>query len=66
MSVPSLKPETVFLKMGMFPRIPVPEAESFAIHRQAWQGLHTGVIQYATVRGGQILAKEIREIDRTV
>ncbi|KAL1641505.1 hypothetical protein SLS58_006010 [Diplodia intermedia] len=36
----------VILKMGMFPRIPAPECESFALHRHDWQGVHEGVDQY--------------------
>jgi len=32
--------------MGMFPRIPKPEAETFADHRQSWQGKHDGLDQY--------------------
>ncbi|GME28561.1 putative glutathione-dependent formaldehyde-activating protein [Neofusicoccum parvum] len=36
----------VVIKMGMFPRIPAPEAETFTIHRHDWQGVHQGVDQY--------------------
>ena len=39
-------PGKVVLKMGIFPRIPTPEAESFALHRHEWQGKHPGVTQY--------------------
>ncbi|KKY26691.1 putative glutathione-dependent formaldehyde-activating [Diplodia seriata] len=43
--VPSRKGK-VILKMGIFPRIPAPECESFALHRHDWQGVHEGVDQY--------------------
>ncbi|KAF4311606.1 putative glutathione-dependent formaldehyde-activating protein [Botryosphaeria dothidea] len=36
----------VIIKMGMFPRIPAPECETFALHRHDWQGVHQGVDQY--------------------
>lgn len=32
--------------MGMFPRIPTPEWETFALHRHDWQGKHDGVVQW--------------------
>ena len=32
--------------MGIFPRIPQPEAESFGLHKQEWQGRHSGVDTY--------------------
>jgi hypothetical protein len=32
--------------MGMFPRIPAPEAESFGLHRHDWQGKHENVERY--------------------
>ncbi|KAF2111008.1 Mss4-like protein [Lophiotrema nucula] len=53
MSVPEIYPGKVVLKMGIFPRIPAPEMETFSDHRHAWQGEHDGLIQYATVRGGK-------------
>lgn len=43
--VPSRKGK-VILKLGIFPRIPAPECESFALHRHDWQGVHEGVDQY--------------------
>ncbi|GAB7364372.1 hypothetical protein MBLNU230_g4915t1 [Neophaeotheca triangularis] len=39
-------PGKVVVKMGMMPRIPQPEAESFALHRHPWQGKMDGVKQY--------------------
>ncbi|GAM86008.1 hypothetical protein ANO11243_040180 [Dothideomycetidae sp. 11243] len=38
----------VVITMGMFPRIPKPEAEVFASRRQEWEGKHDGVTQYKT------------------
>ncbi|KAF2469174.1 uncharacterized protein BDR25DRAFT_289404 [Lindgomyces ingoldianus] len=51
----AITPDKIILKMGLFPRIPAPEAESFAEHRHEWQGKHDGVVQFATVRGGRRL-----------
>ncbi len=45
-SVATTKPGVVILKMGMFPRIPAPEFETFVLHRHPWQGQHEGTIQY--------------------
>ncbi|KAF2154618.1 hypothetical protein K461DRAFT_275747 [Myriangium duriaei CBS 260.36] len=45
-SVTPAFPGKVIIKMGMFPRIPQPEAESFASHRHEWQGKHEGMDQY--------------------
>lgn len=39
-------PGKVIIKMGMMPRIPQPEAETFADHRHPWQGKHDGLDQY--------------------
>jgi len=39
-------PGKVIVKMGMMPRIPQPEAETFALHRHAWQGRHPNTEQY--------------------
>lgn len=55
MSEPAIFPKMYILKMGLFPRIPKPEAESFAAHRHEWQGVHEGVVQFETVRGGKKL-----------
>jgi hypothetical protein len=46
------------LKMGMFPQIPQPRFETFAAHRHEWQGVHPGVVQYATLLGGKKLGEE--------
>jgi len=45
----------VVVKMGMMPRIPEPEFETFAIHRHPWQGNHEGVPQYKIKVGGEKL-----------
>lgn len=58
MSEPTLFPDVVVLKSGLFPRIPEPEAESFAAHRQSWEGVHEGAVQFATVRGGKKLGDD--------
>ncbi|KAF2708191.1 hypothetical protein K504DRAFT_381657 [Pleomassaria siparia CBS 279.74] len=50
-------PDKVILKMGIFPRIPKPEAESFALHRHDWQGTHEGVAQFEIARGGKKLGE---------
>lgn len=41
-----LYPGKVVVKMGMFPRIPQPEAEAFGSHKHEWQGKHDGVPVY--------------------
>ncbi|KAI9930283.1 hypothetical protein MW887_012096 [Aspergillus wentii] len=45
-SVTPLYPEKVVLKMGLFPRIPAPEFETFSLHRHEWQGSHPDVDKY--------------------
>lgn len=45
-SVAATRPGLVIVKMGIFPRIPAPEFETFALHRHEWQGQHDGTIQY--------------------
>jgi hypothetical protein len=39
-------PGKVIMKMGMFPRIPKPEAQGFGMHRQSWEGKHDGIPVY--------------------
>lgn len=39
----------VILKMGIYPRIPAPAIEIFALHRHEWQGKHPGVIQHGII-----------------
>ncbi|KAF2644476.1 hypothetical protein P280DRAFT_504062 [Massarina eburnea CBS 473.64] len=55
MSQPAIFPTIWILKMGMFPRIPKPEAESFVGHRQSWEDAREGglenVVLFETVRG---------------
>ncbi|CZT17885.1 uncharacterized protein RCC_03721 [Ramularia collo-cygni] len=41
-----LYPGKVVLKMGIFPRIPQPEAEGFGLHKHPWQTTHEGVETY--------------------
>lgn len=36
-------PGKIIMKMGMFPRIPQPEAQGFGAHRQSWEGKHDGI-----------------------
>jgi hypothetical protein len=55
MSLAEVFPHLVILKMGIFPRIPEPECESFALHRHAWQGTHGDMTQFEIVRGGKKL-----------
>ncbi|KAK7178840.1 hypothetical protein DPSP01_000959 [Paraphaeosphaeria sporulosa] len=57
MSQPDIFPQLYMLKMGMFPRIPKPECESFAEHRHDWQGKHEGLEQYALIRGQKKLGE---------
>jgi hypothetical protein len=42
-SVTAAYPGKVIMKMGMFPRIPQPEAQGFGQHRQSWEGKHDGI-----------------------
>ena len=45
-SVVESRPGVVIVKLGMFPRIPAPEFETFALHRHEWQGKHDDMVQY--------------------
>lgn len=54
-SVTPLYPGKIILKMGLFPRIPAPEFETFALHRHPWQGVHPGVTQYKIKAFGEKL-----------
>jgi hypothetical protein len=45
----------IVVKMGMFPRIPEPEKETFAAHRHDWQGKHEGVTMFKLGLGGEIM-----------
>ena len=42
-SVTAAYPGKIIMKMGMFPRIPQPEAQGFGQHRQSWEGKHDGI-----------------------
>ncbi|OAK94119.1 hypothetical protein IQ06DRAFT_298574 [Phaeosphaeriaceae sp. SRC1lsM3a] len=57
MSLAEIFPKMVIVKMGMFPRIPQPECESFALHRHDWQGKHGDMPQFEIVRGGKKLGE---------
>lgn len=57
MSQPEVSPNMWVLKMGMFPRIPKPECESFAGHRQGWEREGEGMVQYRYVRGRERLGE---------
>lgn len=48
-------PGKVILKMGVFPRIPVPEMEGFDLHRHPWEPLCEGTVRYKLVRGGEAI-----------
>ncbi|KAI0401681.1 Mss4-like protein [Xylaria palmicola] len=48
-----LSPGKVILKLGIFPRIPEPEMESFVTHKHPWEADLTGVIKYKLTRGGE-------------
>jgi len=41
------------LKLGIYPRVPVPEWESFATNRQEWHKPYEGTVQYKTKSGGE-------------
>ncbi|KAE9370957.1 hypothetical protein N431DRAFT_559984 [Stipitochalara longipes BDJ] len=45
-SVTPTRPGVVIVKMGIFPRIPAPEFETFVLHRHEWQGQHENTIQF--------------------
>ena len=42
-SVTAAYPGKIIMKMGMFPRIPQPEAQGFGQHRQSWECKHDGI-----------------------
>jgi hypothetical protein len=44
----------VVLKMGLFPRLPAPEAEAFSEQKQEWEGVTEGIIHYRLGLGGEI------------
>jgi hypothetical protein len=51
--VTPLYPGKTVLKLGIFPKIPTPEWESFASQRQEWERPLEGAIQYKTKSGGE-------------
>jgi hypothetical protein len=50
------------LKLGIFPEIPNPECESFALHRQEWLEPHEGCTQYKIKSFGEKNGR-LREMD---
>jgi len=48
-------PGKVILKMGIFPRIPEPETENFALHRHPWQPNLEGTVKHTLTRNSRIL-----------
>jgi hypothetical protein len=49
---PLYKGKTV-LKLGIFPKIPVPEWEAFSSQRQLWENPLEGAVQYKTKSLGE-------------
>ena len=45
------------MKLGIFPKIPDPEWESFAIRRQVWEKPLEGTVQYKTRSFGEKLER---------
>ena len=41
--------------MGLFPRIPAPEAEAFSAHRHEWEAGIQDITSYKLGLGGEIL-----------
>ncbi|KAF9883672.1 hypothetical protein FE257_003056 [Aspergillus nanangensis] len=52
-SVTPLRKGWVIVKMGIFPRIPNPEFESFALHKHDWEDVPKGVTQFKIALGGE-------------
>ncbi|KAI1353964.1 Mss4-like protein [Xylaria sp. FL0043] len=50
-----LYPGKVILKMGIFPRIPEPEEEGFALHKHPWEADLKDTVKYKLVRGREKL-----------
>ncbi|KAH0848257.1 hypothetical protein FOPE_02289 [Fonsecaea pedrosoi] len=53
MSVTPLYKGKVVLKLGLYPKLPVPEWESFASQRQSWEKPLEGAVQYKTKSFGE-------------
>jgi hypothetical protein len=53
-SVSSRMVGKVVLKMGLFPRLPAPEAEAFSEQKQEWEGVMEGIIHYRLGLGEDI------------
>ncbi|KAF2760268.1 hypothetical protein EJ05DRAFT_474161 [Pseudovirgaria hyperparasitica] len=58
-SVSPLYPGKVILKMGIFPRIPEPEAEAYSVNRQVWEGRNKDVKMYATKNFGDVYTGDL-------
>jgi hypothetical protein len=56
-SVSPLGEGKITLKLGIFPKIPDPEWESFAIRRQVWEKPLEGTVQYKTRSFGEKLER---------
>jgi hypothetical protein len=48
MSVTPLYKGKFVLKLGLYPKLPVPEWESFAERRQPWEKPYPGTMQFKT------------------
>ncbi len=53
MSVTPLYEGKTVLKLGIFPKVPKPEWESFAERRQEWERPFEGTVQYKTKSLGE-------------
>ena len=54
-SIADAYPEFIIIKLGIFPRIPQPEFETFGEHRHDWQGRHPGMKTFKIAAGGDVL-----------
>ena len=43
----------VIVKLGLFPRIPQPEFESFMLHKNSWEPNFQDVIKFKLSKGGE-------------
>ena len=49
MSISSLYKGKTILKLGIYPKLPVPEWESFCEKRQTWEVPYEGTVQYKII-----------------
>ena len=54
-SIADSAPGFIILKLGIFPRIPQPEFETFGEHRHDWQGRHPGMKTFKIAAGQEVL-----------